>query len=134
MDELVKLARRHGSGNATLTALNASGIRTVRDVAALDPEELASVSGLKPSSARKMSLEARRMVGEISSGSTREEEKAVLAPEIPAGRKPATSVRGFQPRELPEVEARVYRPGTRKVKGTKYASPDLPPPSFWRFG
>lgn len=73
MDDLVLLAQVHGSGPATVEMLRAKGIQAVRDVAALDPEELAQASGLTTVAARRMSAEARRMVHDSSIGSGRDE-------------------------------------------------------------
>ena len=66
MDDVVLLAQMHGSGAETVEALRAKGIREARDIAALDPEELARMTGLRPAAARRMWAEARRMLNDTA--------------------------------------------------------------------
>ena len=108
MDNLVLLAQMHGSGPDTVKALRASGIETAQDVAALDPEELGRLAGLKAAAARKMSEEARRMVGAAVGADGGEGGEAADAA-VPAGAPSAVTARMKRRRTLAEIEARARK-------------------------
>ena len=105
MDDLVLLAQMHGDGPKTVAAFRAGGIRTVDDLAALEPEELVQLIGIKPGAARKICEEARRMAAKpsTSAGDEREEKGAPAGGEGVAERASSIVARTKPRKRLADV-------------------------------
>jgi len=75
----VGLDSLRGVGRVTLRKLEEAGIRSLRQLAVMNPEELEEVAGLDPARAYELIVEARRQLGLLEGEMTAEDYERALA-------------------------------------------------------
>ncbi|WP_460024245.1 DNA repair and recombination protein RadA [Infirmifilum sp. SLHALR2] len=72
-----------GVGRVTLKKLEEAGIRTLRQLAVMNPEELEEMASIEPARAYELIVEARRMLGLMGSGEVTAEEYEKMLAQVP---------------------------------------------------